>query len=157
MKKLLEAREMAVSKVLVANHEEPSSDPQYPHKKLSAVLSSWNHNTGELEMGGFVGNLWLTSLAKSASSRFSQLCSPKMKGRKQLRKTADVNFCPPNIWVHTHTAKLFQSWYWNVLKEDANFLLLMIRLSRIYLSYASAFCIWTSSKLKISEDSSSEN
>lgn len=44
-----------------------------------------------------------------------------------------------------------------VLKEDANFLLLMICLSRIYLSYASAFCIWTSSKLKISEDSSSEN
>lgn len=86
-----------------------------------------------------------------------------MKGRKQVRKTADVNFCPPNIWVHTHThtrLKYFRAdtaMAAAVLKDGANVLLLMIHLSRICLSYSPAFCIWTSSKLKVSEDSASEN
>lgn len=84
-----------------------------------------------------------------------------MKGRKQVRKTADVNFCPPNIWVHTHTLLNYfradTAMAAAVLKDGANVLLLMIHLSRICLSYSPAFCIWTSSKLKVSEDSSPEN
>ena len=52
---MLEAGEMAVSKVLVANHEEPRSNPQYPHKKLGAAVSCCKLNTGELETGGSAG------------------------------------------------------------------------------------------------------
>lgn len=56
---------------LSAKHEDLSSSPSTPHKKLNIVVCVSNPCGGESGTGGSL-ELWLSRIAESVSSRFSE-------------------------------------------------------------------------------------